>query len=190
MSSFDLSSSRYPLTSTLASELDLDGRPPRVVIDTAVVVSALVFGGETSTRLRRAWRHGFCRPMVCAQTLLDLFNTLGQPRFGFTEQEQRRMLGEYLPFVLKVRVPDAVPPSAPVNALGQTLPQLAQPQPGSMAFVQLAMAGQAHLLVTADEPMLTLAGTTSLPFQIVALEPFLNLLRQSAIDPKPLRQRR
>ena len=37
-------------------------RPPRVVIDTAVIVSALVFGGSQSTRLRRAWRHGYCRP--------------------------------------------------------------------------------------------------------------------------------
>ena len=87
-------------------------RPPRVVIDTAVIVSALVFGGSQSTRLRRAWRHGYCRPMLCRATLIDLMQALARPEFGFTPHEQQTLLGEFLPHALKVRAPGVMPPDA------------------------------------------------------------------------------
>ena len=151
--------------------LALNGHPPRVVLDTAVVVSALVFGGPLVARLRRAWRHGFCRPMVCRNTLLDLTHHLGQAQFAFSMAEQQQMLGEYLPYVLKVRVP-AVSLSA-------------AEAPASLAFVQLAMAGQAHVLVSSDAALLAMHG--QLPFAVVALEPFLQWLRESPIEPAPLR---
>ncbi|MEY4907391.1 MAG: hypothetical protein RL260_1109 [Pseudomonadota bacterium] len=151
--------------------LDLNGHPPRVVLDTAIVVSAMVFGGPMAARLRRAWRHGFCRPMVCRNTLLDLTHHLGQAQFAFSVTEQQQMLGEYLPYVLKVRVPAV------------TLPAAAEP--AGLAFVQLAMAGQAHVLVSSDASLLAMH--ERLPFTVVALEPFLQMLRESPIDPAPLR---
>lgn len=151
--------------------LDLNGHPPRVVLDSAVVVSALVFGGPMAARLRRAWRHGFCRPMVCRNTLLDLTHHLGQAQFAFSVDDQQRMLGEYLPYVLKVRVPTVAP-----------APEI---EPAGLAFVQLAMAGQAHVLVSSDASLLAMH--ERLPFAVLALEPFLHLLRESPIDPAPLR---
>ncbi|WP_338414785.1 PIN domain-containing protein [uncultured Sphaerotilus sp.] len=147
------------------------GRPPRVVIDSALVTSALVFGGAPSARLRRAWRSGFCRPMVCKSTLLDLQRTLTDARFGFSAQEVSRMLGEYLPYVLRVRVPEAASP-------GQDIPC-------SLPFVQLAMAGKAHVLVTSDAALLN--ASRDLPFAVLPLEPFLDRLRDSVIEPAPLR---
>lgn len=146
-------------------------RPPRVVIDSAVVTSALVFGGAPSARLRRAWKSGFCRPMVCKSTLLDLQHTLADARLGFSAQEVMRMLGEYLPYALKVRVPEAARPG---DGIPDTLP-----------FVQLAMAGKAHVLVTADPPLLN--ARHGLPFAVMPLDPFLELLRASTIAPTPLR---
>lgn len=153
-------------------EPDLHGQPPRVVLDTAVVVSALVFGGPVAARLRRAWRHGFCRPMVCRTTLLDLTHHLGQAQLGFNAAEQQQMLREYLPYVLKVRVPVVAPTT--------------MTEPAGLAFVQLAMAGQAHVLVTSDASLLATGGR--LPFAVLALEPFLQLLRVTPIQPVPLRQ--
>ena len=41
-----------------------DQGPPRVVIDTNVVLSALVFGRGTTARLRAAWQGGHCLPLV------------------------------------------------------------------------------------------------------------------------------
>lgn len=155
----------------IADGMDLDGRPPRVVIDTPVVLSALMFGGEAATRLRRAWRAGFCRPMLCRSTLLDLTQALAEPRLGLPADEQRRLLAEYLPHALKVRV------------AGAALPGRARP--ASLPFVQLAMAGRAHLMVSADAALLGHAG--GLPFPVLALDPFLDLLRGSAITPQPLR---
>ncbi len=149
---------------------DLQGQPPRVVLDTGVVVSALLFGGPVAGRLRRAWRHGFCRPVVCRHTLLDLTRQLGQERLGLSMVEQQQLLGEYLPYVLKVRA--AL--SAPAEAV-----------PAGLVFVQLAMAGQAHAVVTSDASLLAMAGR--LPFAVLALEPFLHLLRAMPITPAPLR---
>lgn len=159
------------LPDSVLDSIDPGGRPPRVVIDTAVVFSALVFGGEAARRLRRAWRHGFCRPLLCRQTLLDLTCALGDTRFGFTRDEQQRMLAEYLPYVLRVRVPEAATSG------------VADPAP--LAFVQLAMAGRAHLMVSSDETLLRHG--TRLPFPVVAQQPFLELLRSLPITPQPLR---
>jgi predicted nucleic acid-binding protein len=159
------------LPDTFVDSLDPGGRPPRVVIDTAVVISALVFGGEPARRLRRAWRHGFCRPLMCRGTLLDLTEALADGRFGFTAQEQRRMLGEYLPYVLKVRVPEATAP--------------AKADPAPLPFVQLAMAGRAHLMVSSDETLLRTGD--QLPFPVLAMQPFLDVLRCLPITPRPLR---
>jgi predicted nucleic acid-binding protein len=149
---------------------DLHGHPPRVVLDTGVVVSALLFGGPVAGRLRRAWRHGFCRPVVCRDTLLDLTHQLGQPQLGLSMVEQQLLLGEYLPYALKVRA---------------ALPAPAEAVPAGLAFVQLAMAGQAHAVVTRDAALLAMAGR--LPFAVLALEPFLHLLRATPIQPVPLR---
>jgi len=154
-----------------ASLPDLHGHPPRVVLDNAVVLSALVFGGPMATRLRRAWRNGFCRPMVCRDTLLDLTRQLGQAPLASSVAEQQQMLAEYLPYVLRVRVP-----------LAATSGQI---EPAGLAFVKLGMAGKAHVLVTSDPSLLALQA--SLPFEVMAQEPFLHLLRASAIEPAPLR---
>jgi WD40 repeat protein/predicted nucleic acid-binding protein len=163
-----------PLSSlydTDPADLDLAGRPPRVVLDTGVVVSALMFGDAAATRLRRAWRHGFCLPLVCRHTLMDLTQQLGAAQLGFSIAEQQQMLGEYLPYVLKVRLPEATAPG--------------DLEPAGMAFVQLALSGQAHVLVSSDASMLAMSAR--LPFPVMALEPFLERLRQSAIAPMPLR---
>lgn len=143
--------------------------PPRVVIDTACVMSALLFGGEQFSRLRRAWRRGYCRPLVCKATTLTLMHTLGQPRLGLSAREQQQLLADYLPYALKVRVPAA--DSAMADA------------PAGLPLVQLAMAGRAHVLVSSDAELLALDGRLSCA--VMALEPFLLLLQRLEIEPRP-----
>ncbi len=134
-------------------------RPPRVVIDTSVVVSALVFGGGEAALLRRAWQARRCRPMVCKATLMDLAAKLAHPRFAFSRSEQDALIAEYLPHALKVRVPQADEPGAGLV----TLPM--------MAFARLAMAGKAHAVVTGDPEFLALGERFVCP--VLSLDAFL-----------------
>lgn len=147
-------------------------RPPRVVIDTAVVMSALLFGGGPGSRLRECWQRGYCRPLLCRATLIDLQRALAQPQFGFSRAEQDRLLADYLPHALKVRVPEALREGD---------------EPPALAYARLAMAGRAHVVVSSDPDLLALQGR--LPWQVLALEPFLDAVAASAVRPLPLRHR-
>lgn len=150
------------------------GRPPRVVLETAIVMSALMFGGGPGSRLREYWQLGYCRPLLCMTTLLDLTRTLAHPQLGLNRIEQQQLLADYLPHALKVRVPAAQRREG-------------DDQPPALAFARLAMAGKAHVLVTGEPDMLTMQGRLSCG--VMALEPFLDTLAGSGIKPQPLRPR-
>jgi predicted nucleic acid-binding protein len=143
------------MTSLLGLPAD---RAPRVVLDTAVVVSALVFGGGAPSALREAWQRGRCKPMICKATLLDLQDKLARPQLGFSRAEQAAMLNEYLPYAGKVRVPEAE------QALSEGAPM-------ALALARLAMAGKAHALVSGDGEMLSLHSRFCCP--ILTLDDFL-----------------
>jgi predicted nucleic acid-binding protein len=159
----------YPILS-----ISRPGRPPRVVLETSVVVSALMFGGGCGAQLRLAWQEGYFRPLLCKVTLLDLTHTLARPQLGFSHLEQQQLLGDYLPHALKVRVPEA-----DHRTPGD--------EPAGLAFVRLAMAGKAHVLVTGDTELLAMQGR--LCCQVMALEPFLGALTETDIRPRALRPR-
>jgi predicted nucleic acid-binding protein len=72
--------------------------PRRVVLDTNVVASALLFPGPTTAQVRRAWISGSIVPLVCRDTTLELVRVLAYPRFGLTEEEISQLLAEYLPW--------------------------------------------------------------------------------------------
>jgi predicted nucleic acid-binding protein len=132
-------------------------RAPRVVLDTAVVVTALVFGGGVPSQLRQAWQRGRCKPMVCKATLLDLQDQLAHPRLGFTPHEQAGLLAEFLRFAGRVRVPEAVE--------GESL---------VLAQARLAHAGKAHALVTADRSLL--GRPAGFPCPALTLDDFIAVL--------------
>jgi uncharacterized protein len=150
------------------------GRPPRVVLDTSVVISALTFGGGAGARLRHAWQQGYCRPLLCKATLLDLTHTLALPQLGFSPQEQIGLLGDYLPHALKVRVPDAVQRESDTA-------------PAALAFVRLAMAGKAHVLVSSETELLAMGARLSC--QVMGLDTFVGALDSTDIEPLLLHPR-
>lgn len=120
--------------------------PPRVVLDTNVVLSALVFGGGVSARLRRAWQDGLCTPLVSAATTHELMRVLAYPKFRLDAAQQDELLADYLPWTRVVRVPHP-PPHVPDCR-----------DKADMMFLHLAAAGRARTVVTGDKDLLALAG--------------------------------
>jgi putative PIN family toxin of toxin-antitoxin system len=124
--------------------------PPRVVLDTNVVLSALLFGGESSARVRTGWQGGRFVPLASAATAQELVRVLAYPKFGLTAADREELLSDLLPWVEVVQVPDP-PPEAPACRDAFDLP-----------FLHLAIAGRARALVSGDRDLLALAGTPGL----------------------------
>jgi putative PIN family toxin of toxin-antitoxin system len=120
-------------------------RAPRVVLDTNVVLSALVFAHGRLIAVRNAWHAGLCIPLVSRATAAELVRTLAYPKFRLAPEEQRELLADYLPYCTTVRMP-VKPPKTPACR-----------DPADLPFLQLALAGKAEHLVTGDRDLLALA---------------------------------
>ena len=136
--------------------------PHRVVFDTTVVVSALVFGGRNIARLRQAWQAGGCTPLVSAATAQQLARVLACPKFRLDAAAQQELLADYLPYTEVVRIADP-PPQVPSCR-----------DPFDVPFLHLAVAGRAQALVTGDGDLLALASRVSLA--IVSVDAFIRSL--------------
>jgi putative PIN family toxin of toxin-antitoxin system len=137
-------------------------RPPRVVIDTNLVLSALVFAQGRLTPLRQGWQDQRIQPLVSRDTAAELMRVLAYPKFKLAPDEQQELLADYLPYCKIVRIPDP-PPRTPVCRDVFDVP-----------FLQLALAGKADMLLTGDRDLLALAGIFACP--IVTAEQFLKTL--------------
>ncbi|MGO1893017.1 MAG: putative toxin-antitoxin system toxin component, PIN family [Luteimonas sp.] len=118
--------------------------PPRVVLDTNVVLSALVFGGGRAARVRRVWRDGICAPLVSTATVQELIRVLAYPKFRLSAEDQEHLLADYLPWATTVAIPARPPATPPCR------------DPFDLPFLQLAAAGRASMLVTGDQDLLSL----------------------------------
>ncbi len=118
----------------------------RVVLDTNVVVSALLFDHGRLSWLRPAWMAGDFRPLVSHSTAEELLRVLSYSKFHLTEQEIEALLGDFLPFSEPVEVPLGVREAA------AALPRLRDPD--DRIFLQLAEAGTAEFLITGDKDLL------------------------------------
>ncbi len=119
--------------------------PLRVVLDTNVVLSALVFGGAAAGRVRQAWQQGALLPLASTATVQELVRVLAYPEFRLSGEEQKELLADYLPHTETVRIPQP-PPHVP--ACRDVLDE---------PFMQLAAAGKAQVLVSGDRDLLAIA---------------------------------
>lgn len=117
----------------------------RVVLDTNVVLSALVFGDRTPGRLRHAWQQGALAPLVCTATAQELVRVLACPKFRLSSQDQEKLLADYLPYTETIQIPHS-PPRVPECRDAMDL-----------VFMQLAVAGLVKVLVSGDQDLLVLA---------------------------------
>jgi putative PIN family toxin of toxin-antitoxin system len=124
-----------------------DAAKARVVFDTNVVLSALLFTCGQLSWLVGHWQTGDCLPLVSRTTAAELARILAYPKFRLSAEEQLETLANYVPFCEAVEI-------------ARTCPVLCR-DPKDQAFLDLAKSGKADVLVTGDEDLLTLAGQTS-----------------------------
>lgn len=133
----------------------------RWVLDTNVVLSALVRPGGITGRLRLAWQDGLYLPLASRTTAAELIRVLAYPKFKLTPDQQHDLLADYLPWAETVRMP-ATLPKTPACRDSDDLP-----------FLQLAVASRADALVTGDADLLVLKrlprATILTPAQAIAM---------------------
>lgn len=116
----------------------------RVVFDTGVVLSALVFATGRLAWLRHHWSDGAaCTPLISRATAAELARVLAYPKFRLLPEERHDLLAEYLPFCESVTAIKACP------ALCR--------DPKDQPFLDLAHSGRAEFLVTGDHDLLDLS---------------------------------
>jgi putative PIN family toxin of toxin-antitoxin system len=135
---------------------------PRVLLDTNLVLSALVFGGGKPGALRLAWQQGRILPLIATPTADELLRALGYPKFKLSAAEQEELLADYLPWCETVHIPDPPPPTPTCR------------DPYDRHFLELAIVGQAQYLVTGDADLLALTAEFSPP--IVTAAEFLDAI--------------
>ena len=132
----------------------------RVVLDTNVVLSALLFTRGRLSTIRELWMERKFLPLVNRETSEELIRTLAYPKFKLDEEEIEVLLGSYLPYTDVV----TMNPKAPKG-----LPQCRDPK--DQIFIILAARGKAEVLVSGDDALRELSGKTE--FEIEAPAQFL-----------------
>lgn len=116
----------------------------RVVLDTNIVLSALLFSAGRLAWVRHAWQRQQLQPLVCRDTVKELLRVLTYPKFKLTQTEQRNLLADFLPYTDVVDLPEPWP----------DLPACRDAQ--DQVFLLLAHVGKADFLVTGDADILAL----------------------------------
>jgi putative PIN family toxin of toxin-antitoxin system len=126
----------------------------RLVLDTGVVLSALLFPNGRLTWIADAWRDGRLRPLVDAETISELLRTLTYPKFHLEQRDIEIVLSAYLPWTEAV----AVRASRTVG-----LPRCRDAD--DQKFLDLALTGKAAALVSSDKKLLELSD--EVPFDVL-----------------------
>jgi putative PIN family toxin of toxin-antitoxin system len=119
---------------------------PRIVFDTSVVISALLFRRGQLAWLRTHWRDGACKPLIARDTAAELTRVLHYGKFHLSFELFQETLAGYLPYCEIVEVTR--------KCSVQCRDKKDQP------FLDLAHSGKADALVTGDRDLLVLAGQT------------------------------
>ena len=114
----------------------------RVVIDTNVLVSALLFGGIPG-KLVPLWKEGRIQPLCSKGIIEEYLRVLAYPKFKLTEKEIDFILSrEILPWFDIVTVPAGRP--------------FVKNDPQDDIFIWCAVEGKADALVSGDDHLLKL----------------------------------
>ena len=135
---------------------------PAVVLDTNLLLSALVFASGRLAALRTAWQTGRCLPLVSQATASELIRVLAYPKFRLSAADREELLADYLPHCRSVRIPARLPKLPTCRDANDQM------------FIELAAVGKADLLVTGDQDVLVLAPMFNR--RIVTAEVFLTRL--------------
>jgi putative PIN family toxin of toxin-antitoxin system len=135
----------------------------RAVLDTNVLISALLFTG-TPSLLVSAWQAGRLKPVISADVLDEYVRVLSYPKFKLTDQEIHSLIeDDLLPFVDTVQ-------TGPISVSNLR-------DPDDMKFLACARTARVHWLVSGDNDLLLLRKFESI--EIVSVSTFLNLLKRT-----------
>ena len=119
--------------------------PLRAVIDTNVVLSAIVFRAGRLAWMRHALGSALT-PIVSTETLAELVRVLAYPKFGLSIEQQKTALTFYMEH-------------AEICAEPRTRSKLPKCRdPKDEMFLRLAYAAKVDAIVTGDDDLLALAG--------------------------------
>lgn len=118
----------------------------RLVLDTNIVLSALLFNNGRLAGIRRAWQKKQIQPLVCKETVNELLRVLAYPKFKLTAREQQQLLADFLPYTDVVQLPKRWP----------DLPACRDEK--DQVFLVLSWVGKAEALVTGDADLLAMRG--------------------------------
>ncbi len=115
----------------------------RLVIDTNVLISALVFKDSRHLPLREAWQDGRVTPLLSVRTYRELKHVLGYPMFKLEDDQIAEGLALLGPFIEWVQLDPAQT---------ATLPKCSDRD--DQKFVETAHCGRADALLTYDRALL------------------------------------
>jgi uncharacterized protein len=114
----------------------------RVVIDTNVVISALLFGGAPG-KIITLWKEGKIQPLISEDILNEYLKVLAYPRFKLTEKEINFIIyHEILPYFKETVV--------------KIQKQVIKEDPSDDKFIACAEAGKASFIISGDNHLLNL----------------------------------
>ena len=114
----------------------------RIVVDTNVVISAFLFGGEPG-QLIPLWKSGRINPLASREIVDEYLRVLTYPKFGLAPEEIDFILyQEILPYFEIVRA--------------KASPVIVRDDPADDKFIRCAEAGKAKIIVSGDQHLLRL----------------------------------
>ena len=135
----------------------------RVVLDTNVVVSALLFERGSLAWIRTAWQSRLIRPVVAEPTVRELMRVLAYPKFRLNAVELEQLLADLLPWCETL----------------STLIASAEHQvrdPKDQIFVDLALTARVSALVSGDADLLALKDQFN-PLKVLTPAEFSTVVR-------------
>ena len=126
----------------------------RVVLDTNILVSALLFGGRLDALIGR-WKSGELIPLFSRATFAEFRRVLAYPRFGLTGPEINALIEEEILAWCEV------------VETGEEIRGVCR-DPGDDIFLSCAVAAGADAIVSGDRDLLDLGAFRGIPILSVA----------------------
>jgi len=133
---------------------------PRVVLDTNVLISALLFGGPPG-RLVSLWQQGKITLLVSSEVLKEYLRVLSYQKFRLTKREIKSLIEvEVMPF------------AEPVNV--RTKLRVVEKDHSDNKFLELAVDGKAVAVVSSNKHLLEIVRHEGI--EIISVVEFLKRL--------------
>lgn len=121
----------------------------RIVLDTNVVLSVLLFGGRLEF-IRKAWKDGKLKPLFSEDTLEELVRVLHYPKFGLEDEE--------IDFLIYMEV---LPYAEVVEGTARINREMCKDR-DDVKFLECAVAGKADYIVSGDDDLVSLKEVESI----------------------------